>query len=191
MTPRRAVVQASSTALPSTESMDFVIEMLTRRVRYARFRHVYYSEPFHTQLAPAIELKERSLRERVTLSDGKERIRVYIAPRVELPAVIAKVVEGYAVGYEETTLFDPESRMADVRIQTPAGNLLQIEAQTRFSESEEGVRTRIALSVRAKIFGVGGMAERFVAAETRKRYALVEQFLQRYVDEDRDRAPAP
>ena len=163
--------------------MDFVIDMLTRRVTYARFRHVYYSEPFHQRLAPAIQLKERSVRERLTLPDGKERISVYIAPRVELPSVMAKLVDGYAIGYEETTLFDPEARFADVRIQTPGGNLLQIAAQTRFTETEEGVRTRIDLSVRAKLLGVGGIAERFVASETRKRYEVVEQFLQRYIDE--------
>jgi hypothetical protein len=169
----------------SGSCMDFVIEMLTQRVTYARFRHVYYSEPFHVHLAPEIQLKERTLRERVMLPDGKERIRVYIAPRVELPSMIAKLAEGYAVGYEETTLFDPEARLADVRIQTPAGNLLQIAAQTLFSESAAGVHTRIELSVRAKIFGVGSMAERFVAAETRKRYEHVERVLQRYIDENR------
>ena len=168
--------------------MDFVIELLTRGIRYARFRHVYYSEPFHQALVPAIHLRERSVRERVTLPDGKERISVYIAPRVELPGVIAKLVEGYAVSYEETTLFDPEARSADVRIQTPGGNLLQIAAQTRFEEEPEGVRTRITLSVRAKLLGVGGMAERFVASETRKRYEVVERFLQQYVDDGRDLA---
>ena len=166
--------------------MDFTIEMLTQRVRWERFRHVYYSEPFHQSLAPVIHLRERSLRERVTLPDGKERIAVYIAPRVELPAMIAKLVEGHVVGYEETTLFDPEARFADVKIQTPGGSLLQIAAQTRFSEEAQGVRTRITLSVHAKLFGVGGVAERFVAAETRKRYEVVERFLQSYVDEGRD-----
>jgi hypothetical protein len=166
--------------------MDFVIDMLTRRVTYARFRHVYYSEAFHQALAPAIQLQERSLRERVTLPDGKERISVYIAPRVELPGVLAKLVEGYAIGYEETTLFDPEARVADVRIQTPGGRLLEIGARTSFSEGGEGVRTRIELSVRARVFGVGGIAERFVGAETRRRYSVVARFLQEYVDAGRD-----
>lgn len=166
--------------------MDFVIELWTRGIGYARFRHVYYSEPFHQALVPAIQLRERTLRERVTLPDGKERISVYIAPKVELPGVIAKLVEGHVVGYEETTLFDPEARSADVRIQTPGGNLLQIGAQTRFTEEPEGIRTRITLTVRAKLLGVGGMAERFVASETRKRYEVVERVLQEYVDAGRD-----
>ena len=169
-----------------SHGMELTIEMLTRRVGYARFRHVYYSEPFHQALAPAIQLRERSVRERVLQPDGKERISVYIAPKVELPTPIAKLVEGYAVGYEETTLFDPEARRADVSIQTPAGNLLQIAAQTRFTEHPEGVRTRIDLSIRAKILGLVGMAERFVANETRKRYLAVEQFLQQYIDAARD-----
>ena len=38
-----------------------------------------------------------------------------------------------------------------------------------------------------KIFGIGKVIERFIVSEVKKRYTLVERFLQTYLDEGRDR----
>jgi hypothetical protein len=170
--------------------MKFNIEMLTRRVDYARFSRVYFSEAFSGELVTAIDLKQRTLRERSDLPDGKQRICLYIAPRVDVPAVIEKLIEGYTVGYEEVTVFDPAARHALATIRTPAPDLLQVSAETQFVEESDAVRTRIDLQVRVKIIGIGAMIERFVGNETRKRYVLVERCLQRFVDENRDLAQA-
>jgi hypothetical protein len=166
--------------------MTYDIRLFTRGVDYARFSRVYYSEPFQRALVHAINLKERTVRERRELPDGRQRFVVYIAPRVELPAIFASVAHGYAIGYEETTLFDPAARRAESTVKTPGGDLLQVAAETLFSESAAGVHTDIQLAVQVKIFGVGGAIEKFVANETRKRYALVERALQQFVDEGRD-----
>jgi hypothetical protein len=166
--------------------MTFNISLLTRGVDYARFSCVYYAEPFQSVLAHALDLEERIVRERQTLADGKLRFVVYIAPRVELPTIFASLAHGYAVGYEETTLFDPVARRASSSVKTPGGDLLHVAAETLFSESAAGVHTDIQLSVHAKILGVGRAIEKFVANETRKRYAVVERTLQQYIDEGRD-----
>jgi hypothetical protein len=166
--------------------MTFDIQLLTRRVDFARFARVYYSEPFQGELVDAINLKERTVRERSQLPDGSQRIVVYIEPRVELPAVFAKLVQGYAVGYEETIVFDPAARKAQSSVRAPGGDLLHVAAETLFRESAAGVHTHIKLSVRVKIIGVGGAIEKFVANETRKRYEVVERVLQQFVDAGRD-----
>lgn len=168
--------------------MLFDIRLVTRRVDYARFSRVFYAEPFQRELAQAIQLKERTLRERTLLPDGRERIVIHISPRVELPAMIAKLAEGYSVGYEETIVFDPSARRASSTIQTPGGDRLHVAAETLFSEDAVGVHTHILLSVRVRLLGVGGVIERFVFNETRRRYEVVERFLQQYVDEGCDLA---
>jgi hypothetical protein len=61
-----------------------------------------------------------------------------------------------------------------------------VAAETLFSESASGVHTEIQVRVHARILGLGGAIEKFVANETRKRYALVERALQAYMDEGRD-----
>ena len=166
--------------------MTVRINLLTHGVSYARFSRVYYSEAFQGELVHAINLKERTVRERQELPDGKQRFVVYIAPRVELPSIFASLAHGYAIGYEETTLFDPIARRAESTVKTPGGDLLQVAAETLFSECAGGVQTEILLTVRARILGIGSAIERFVINETRKRYALVERALQAYVDEGRD-----
>jgi hypothetical protein len=166
--------------------MKCEIEMLTRGLDYARFSRVYFSEPFNRELVTAIDLKERTIRERTELPDGKLRLRVYIAPRVDLPAVIEKIVKGYTIGYEETTLYDPATGRAQSSVQTPGGDLLHVDAETHFTAVLEGVRTHIEMQVKVKLFGVGGLVERFVCSETQKRYRLVEAALQRYIDENKD-----
>jgi hypothetical protein len=168
--------------------MTCVIEMLTRRVDSARLSRVLYSEPFNRELVSAIDLKERVVRERTEQPDGKLLLRAYIAPRVEIPAVIEKLVKGHAIGYEETIMFDPAARHARSSIQTPVGDMFQVSADTYFSDVPDGVRTRIELHVKVKMFGVGRIAEKFVCNETQKRYVIVERELQRYIDENRDRA---
>jgi hypothetical protein len=166
--------------------MIFNLSLLTRGVDYARFSRVYYAEPFQSALAHAIDLRERIVRERHKLPDGKQRFVVYIVPRVELPTIFASLAHGYAIGYEETTLFDPAARRASSSVKTPGGDLLQVAAETLFSESATGVHTEIQLRVHVKILGVGRAIEQFVANETRKRYAVVESTLQQYMDEGRD-----
>lgn len=166
--------------------MTVNIKLFTRGVDYARFSRVYYSEPFQSALVQAIDLKERTVRQWQELPDGTQRFVVYIAPRVELPSIFASLAHGYAIGYEETTLFDPSARRAYSTVKTPGGDLLHVAAETLFSESATGVHTAIRLSVQARILGLGGAIERFVGNETRKRYALVERALQAYVDEGRD-----
>jgi hypothetical protein len=166
--------------------MTCVIEMLTRRVDYTRLSRVFFSEPFNRELMTAIDLKERVVRERTEQADGKLLLRTYIAPRVDVPAVIERLVKGHTVGYEETIEFDPATRHARSSIQTPVGEMFQVSADTHFTDAPEGVRTRIELRVKVKMFGVGAIAEKFVCSETRKRYVIVEQALQRYLDEGRD-----
>lgn len=169
--------------------MTFEITMFTRGVDYARFARMYYGEPFQTALVHAINLKERTVLEREELPDGKQRFVVFIAPRVELPAILASLAHGYAIGYEETTLFDPVARRAQSSVKTPGGNLLHVSAETLFSESASGVHTNINVAVRTKILGISRAIEQFVANETRKRYALVERALQAFLDEGRDLEP--
>ena len=168
--------------------MTHDIDMFTRGVSYERLSRVYYSEMFQDALVHAINLKERTVRERQALPDGRQRFVVYIAPRVELPSMFASLAHGYAIGYEETTLFDPEARRAESVVKTSGGDLLSVSAETLFSETATGVHTAIKLRVHAKILGIGGAIEKFVANETRKRYVLVERALQQYLDEGRDLA---
>lgn len=162
--------------------MKLVIEMVTRRVDFERFRTVYYSEAFNNEVVAAVNLKERTIREQQTLPDGKERMRTYIVPRVDLPGVISKLVGDTMIAYEELTIYDPATRHATVDVSSAGGDLIKVHATSQFTEQPDGIHTHIEIQVDVKIFGIGGMIERFIAAETKKRYDTVELTLQKFVD---------
>jgi len=66
---------------------------LTRGVDYPRFRQLYHSERFNREVAAEANLVERSLQEYVTEASGKERRRVRVVPRVNLPPVIQRLLD--------------------------------------------------------------------------------------------------
>jgi hypothetical protein len=117
--------------------MKFTVEILTRRVDYSRYRRAYFSEAFNRYLVPAANLLERTLLEHVTLPDGKERRRMKIVPRIELPQLLLRVLQGHTVQYEETMLFDPEARTARLEVHTRAGDRVRVSAEAQFIEQPE------------------------------------------------------
>jgi hypothetical protein len=171
--------------------MKFVVEIMTRGVDYPRFRRAYHSEEFNQEVAAAANLKERSLREFVTDPDGKERRRVLVVPRVNLPAAFEKLLNGRPISYEEVTVYDPATRSASFAIESPAGDRVSVTGQARFTDVPEGVRLCFEGAAEVKAFGVGGLIERYIVREVKTRYELVERLLQRFVDDGRDRTSMP
>ncbi len=171
--------------------MKFTVELLTRRVDYLRFRQVYFSEKFNQEVMRAVNLLERSTQEHVTAADGTEHIRVRMVPKVALPGPIAKLLGNNLISYHELTVFDPQARHARFAIESPAGDTVQVTGDVRFLDELDGVRLRFEGDARVKVFGLGGIIERFLISEVKTRYGLVEQALQRFVDEGRDLEPMP
>jgi hypothetical protein len=171
--------------------MQFVVEIVVRGIDYPTFRRVYYSEEFNDDVAQAAKLKERGQLEHVTLPDGKERRRVRVVPRVSLPAAVQKLLNGQAISYEETTVFDPVTRSATFSVQSPAAEVVQVTGVARFLEETGGVRLRFDGEAKVKVFGIGGMAERFIVNEVRSRYEVVERLMQKFVDEGRGQKTTP
>jgi hypothetical protein len=171
--------------------MKFEIEIVARGIDYPTFRRVYYSEEFNHDVAEAVKIKERTQLEHVTLPDGKERRRVHIVPRANLPTAMQKLLNGQSISYEETTIFDPATRSATFAIQSPAGDRIRVDGLARFLEEPDGVRLRFQGDAQVKIFGVGGMIERYIVNEVRSRYEVVERLLQRFIDEGRNAKLSP
>jgi len=167
--------------------MKFVVEIVTRGVDYSRFRRAYHSESFNQEVAVEANLIERSLQEHVKEPDGKERRRVRVVPRVNLPAVAQKLLDGRPVSYDEITVYDPATRTATFTIESAAGERLSVTGLARYIEKPGGVHLRFEGDAEVKMFGVGGVIERYLVREVTARYELVQRLLQRFVDEGRDR----
>lgn len=171
--------------------MQFVVEIVVRGIDYPTFRRVYYSEEFNDDVAHAAKLKERGQLEHVTLPDGTERRRVRVVPRVAVPAAVQRILNGQTISYEEITVFDPATRSATFSVQSPAAEAVQVTGVARFLEEAGGVRLRFDGEAKVKVFGIGGMAERFIVNEVRARYEVVERLMQKFVDEGRGQKTTP
>ncbi len=190
--PRSAAETAQrSTALqaragPATGlRVKFDVEIVARGVDYSRFRQLYYSEEFNQAVAHEAKLKERTHLELVRLPDGKERRRVRIVPNVHLPAAVQGLLNGQPIAYEEITVFDPQARSATFAIHAPATDKVQVTGVARYIEEPGCVRLRFDGEAHVKVFGIGGLAERYIVNEVKGRYDLVARLLQQFIDENR------
>jgi Protein of unknown function (DUF2505) len=171
--------------------MKFVVEIVVRGIDYPSFRRIYYSEEFNGEVAQAVKLKERVQLEHVTQPDGKERRRVRVIPRVSLPAAVQKLLNGQPISYEEITVFDPATRSATFVVENPAGETVQVTGLARFVEENGGVRLHFEGEAQVKVFGIGGIAERYIVNEVRSRYEVVARLMQQFVDDGRDLKTTP
>jgi hypothetical protein len=171
--------------------MKFAVEIVARGIDYPRFRQVYYSEEFNRDVASAVKLKERTQEEYVKLPDGRERRRVRVVPRANLPASFQKLLNGKPLSYEETTVFDPTTRSATFAIESAAGETVQVTGLAQFIEEPGGMRVRFDGEARVKIFGLGALAERFIVSEVKGRYDVIQRLLQKFIDEGRAHTVTP
>jgi hypothetical protein len=171
--------------------MKFAVEIVARGIDFPRFRQVYYSEEFNADVAEAAKLQERSQQEFTKLPDGKEKRRVRVVPRANLPASLQKLLNGRPLFYEETTIFDPKTRSASFSIESAAGDTIHVTGVIRFIEEPSGVRVHFEGEARVKIFGVGALVERYIVGEVKGRYDIIQTLLQKFVDEGRAAAVTP
>jgi hypothetical protein len=171
--------------------MKFAVEILARGIDYPRFRQVYYSEEFNREVGAALKLTERSLLEFVTEPGGKERRRVHIVPHLHLPAAVQGLMNGQPISYDEVTVFDPATRSATFDIESPAGERVHVTGLARYLEEPGAVRVRFDGDATVKVFGLGGIAERYIIGEVKARYDVVQQQLQKFVDEKRSTSVWP
>lgn len=166
--------------------MKFTVEMTTRGVDVARYEQVYFSDAFNREVMKAVNLKQRSVQEQRTQPDGRQYTRIRIVPNLALPAVIARLLEGHEIAYDEITVFDPARRTATFAIESLARDNVQVTGEARFIEEPNAVRFHFIGDARVKVFAIGGLIERFLISEVKRRYALVEAALQCFISEGRD-----
>ena len=171
--------------------MKFAVEISVRGIDYPTFRRVYYSEEFNKQVAEAVKLKERYQLEHVVLPDGKERRRVHVTPRAQVPGPVQKILNGQNIAYEETTVFDPKTRSATFSIESAAGETVKVTGLARFVEETGGVRLIFEGDAAVKVFAIGGIAERYIIGEVKGRYETMERLLQQFVDEGKTQKVTP
>jgi hypothetical protein len=170
--------------------MKFTIETYVRGVDYSGFESAYFSDAFNCELSRAVNLKERVVTGRELLDDTRERISVHVVPRVALPNWLQKVVRK-EIAYDEITVFDRMTRTGTLEIASPAGERVAMSGELRILEEPLGVHLRVEAELRVRVLGLGSIIERFVVTEIKRRFVLVEETLQRFIDTREQQVVAP
>ena len=105
-----------------------------------------------------------------------------------LPGPIQKLVGNEPITYDEVSHFDATKKTVTYRIDSKANDRIKVSGSISFVAEGSGVRRKIDGVIEVKVFGVGGVIEKFVEGETQKGYAKIAVFLQSVLDEKQGNA---
>ncbi len=162
---------------------DVVVESTFQNVSVEEFVDVYFSEAVNTAAAKCLGLKEGSLVEKVEHGNGTVSRRVKMSPSLDLPKPIQKVLAGAPIEYFEVSIYDPKTQKIEYKMESGAGDVVKVHGTISFIKKGTGVVRRIEGIVDVRIFGVGGLIERYIDKEIAKSYAKVAEVMQAAIDE--------
>ncbi len=165
--------------------MKLRIELMTNNVTLEQWRAAYHSPAFNCIVAEQTKLRERTVVEQNILPDGKEQLKIRVVPDISLPGPVLKLVGEDEIAYTEVTTFDPRTKSTRLDIESKADKSVRVGGDVSYQVEGSGIRMRFDGKVEVKVFALGGLIERLIASEVRKRYGQIEPLLQRFVDEQR------
>lgn len=117
-------------------------------------------------------------------SDGTIHRTLECEPNVELPAVARKVI-GDAARYVEHGTYDPSTRRYVAEV-VPASAADKIKSHVELwveARGEKQCERMVDVTNDVKIFGIGGVLEKFIEQQTRKTYDEAAEFTNRWIAE--------
>ncbi len=150
-------------------------------ITLAEYERLHFDEEFNIALCKAVKLA-RTLKE-LTREGGHIHRVVTVGPDREIPKPAAKVLGAQRIEYTETVDYELGSGEG---VFTVVSSLMTDKVKTggtiAFRETPRGVRRIVDGEVTVKIFGVGKIVEKFIAAETEKSYDEAAEFTQKWID---------
>lgn len=149
------------------------------------FWKIFFSEDYNQELF--LKELEFDAWKIVTLDDKPDRIErvVDVIPKIpDLPGPLKKLAEGGA-SYRERNVFDKKTNKMSVVVEPSVlGGKLSIVGTIRTEPFGENQCKRIVeLGVTAKVFGIGGLVEHRILAETKTSYDKAAAFTNRWIKE--------
>jgi hypothetical protein len=123
----------------------------------------------------------------VKLEDSADRIERVVDAKpamIDLPGPLKKIAEK-GLGYRETATFDKSRKVLSLTVEPESmKGKISVKGEIRCEPAGEGKCRRIYEGViEAKVFGVGGMIEKRMAADIEEAYAKGAVFTNKYLAE--------
>jgi hypothetical protein len=162
--------------------MKFKAEHTFRGIDLPTYEKLYFDEPFNAALCQATGLERTLVKREVA---GSKLIRaVKVSPQGrDIPAPVAAVLGGSKFEYTEHMDYDLGKYLGRWRTEPfVLKDKILSSGTVSFTAVPGGVRRVVEGDVQVKIFGVGGIIERFVVADVDKSYAKAAEFTQAWID---------
>lgn len=164
--------------------MKFNVEHVFTGVAPATVEAVFFDEAFNVALCEAVDL-ERELLEREQHRETLQR-KTRIRPRRAVPKPLEKAIGSNRLEYIEHIDYSFANQRGQWRV-IPAALADKISAagELGFHPQGDGASRWVRGEVNVKLFGVGGMAERFIVSDIEKSYERAAEFMRRWLAEQR------
>jgi hypothetical protein len=164
---------------PSLAGMKVSIEHVFA-IAPSDYATLYFDEPFAIAVNDAVGLERRLLR----LDRDAERVVRHIrsAPR-DIPSVFAKLIDGRAFEYFEEIEVDLRTLRGRWRIVPNVfAERVRASGTLDFEDAGGQVRRVVRGEVKIAVPAIGGVVERFVAAEVARSYEVASSFTRTYLE---------
>jgi len=162
--------------------MKFRVEHVFSDISLADYEALFFDETFNTALCKAVRL-ERTLVKR-ELEGGRLTRALRISPDREIPGPVAKVIGASKIEYTEHINYTYGSHKATWRTDSSIlPDKVESSGALGFLERGGKVVRWVEGDVKVKIFGLGGIVERFIVADVEKSYDNAADFTRRWLKE--------
>jgi hypothetical protein len=160
--------------------MRFDVTHIIDGIDVAGFERLYFDEAFNEALCEAVGLKRRLIR---LHTQGTNIVReVQITPEREIPAPVAKILGGQAIAYTETVQYELGSGRGRWQTQSSVlADKITSDGEIFIKSAGGGIERQVVGHVTVRIFGLGGLIERFIVADVESSYEQAAQFTQKYL----------
>lgn len=161
--------------------MKFEASHTFRGITLADYEKLYFDEPFNIALCKALNL-DRSVIKREEKGTHLSRA-VKVAPRDrEIPGPVQKVMGTSRIEYTEHVEYDFGTYKGTWKsVSSVMTDKVESSGTFRLEQTPDGVKRVIGGEIKVKVFGVGGVIERFIVADIEKSYEQAAEFTRRWI----------
>jgi hypothetical protein len=162
--------------------MRFKAEHTFRGIDLPTYEKLYFDESFNVELCKATKL-DRTLVKRETV--GSRLVRaVKVSPEGrEIPGPVAAVLGSAKFEYTEHLDYELGKYAGKWRTEPfVLKDKILSSGTVAFAAVPGGVRRVVEGDIQVKIFGVGGVIERFVVSDVERSYGKAAEFTQAWID---------
>jgi hypothetical protein len=145
-----------------------------------QYEEIYFDEAFGAAQCEAVNLGRKLLKLEKTPTRIVRHVRV--EPSRELPAPVAKLLGGGSFSYVEEVDYDVATRSLRWRtVPSIAPEKVESSGTVQFIADGAGTKRLLRGDINVKVFGLGGIIEKFVVGDVEKSYEKAAAFTREWI----------